>query len=91
MSDLAAYRKSQQLTQTQFASAFGLRSKGHWSRIERGLEACPLRLALRIEELSEGKISATEIVEPEDAQLLTGFAGRAIDRALATSPPQGRA
>jgi len=91
MSDLATYRKSQRLTQTQFASAFGLRSKGHWSRIERGLEACPIKLALRIEEMSDGSISATSIVEPEDAQLLTSFADRAVARERSLAPTSGRA
>ncbi|PZR37204.1 MAG: hypothetical protein DI526_01420 [Caulobacter segnis] len=90
MSDLATYRKSQRLTQTQLASAFGLRSKGHWSRIERGLEACPMKLALRIEDVSDGEILATSVVEPEDAQLLTRYADRAIARAL-RSAEQGHA
>lgn len=48
-----------------------------------------MKLALRIEELSEGEIAATAIVEPEDAQLLLSFADRAVARALAQ--PQGRA
>ena len=73
---LVTYRKSKGMTQAQFASAMGLRSKGHWSRVERGLESCPLKLALRIENESDGIVGAVTLVTPEEAALLRGFGER---------------
>jgi len=74
--ELAAFRESQQLTQHAFAQELGLRSKGYLSAIERGREKCGIRLALKIEERSSGKVPALSLVEPDDAALLTGFANR---------------
>lgn len=75
--DLATYRRSKGLTQAQFARVAGLRSKGYLSRIETGSDKCPLKLALRLEDLSDGKIRAIELVSDEDADLLRRFIVRA--------------
>jgi transcriptional regulator with XRE-family HTH domain len=73
--DLAAYRLSLGLTQEQAAAAIGLKSKGYFSRLERGLEPVPLRLALKIQSWSGGKVTAVTL-RPQDADLLNaGGAG----------------
>lgn len=59
--ELAAYRKSLGLTQEQVAAALGLRSKGSISMIEAGLRPASLRVALKIERWSAGKVRASDI------------------------------
>ena len=67
--NLESYRKSKGLTQSALAEALGLRSKGYISQLERGVEACSLALALRIEKWSGGEVTAAELV-PSAADLL---------------------
>lgn len=66
--DLESFRKSRGLTQTELAQRLGLRSKGYVSRIETGAAACPLKLALKIERLSGGEVTAASLC-PEAAEL----------------------
>jgi DNA-binding transcriptional regulator YdaS (Cro superfamily) len=70
---IAAFRKDVlKLSQGEFALKLGLKSKAHISEIER-LNRCSPKIALEIERLSEGQISAAEIspavalVRAEDA------------------------
>lgn len=77
---LADYRRSQGLTQAQFARAIGLRSKGYVSRLESGSEAFSLKVALKIEDHSDGKLPALSLVNDEDAALLRRFADRLTTR-----------
>lgn len=86
--ELAAFRESQGLTQHAFAQELGLRSKGYLSAIERGRETCGLRLALKIEARSAGKVPALSLVEPDDAALLKGFADRLAGRAAKPASTQ---
>ena len=74
---LAAYRKSVGKTQAELARDLGLRSKGYLSHIETGGEPCPLKLALRIEDLSDGQVPALSLVDAPDAELLRRFIARA--------------
>lgn len=67
--NLESFRKSRGWTQEQLGEAVGIRSKGYVSRIERGLEQCSLRVALRIEHLSGGQVTAASL-RPSDAALL---------------------
>lgn len=76
---LASFRKSIGLTQSQLAKKLG-RSEGYLSSIETGRESCPISLALRIDELFQGEMSALDLVSSEDARLLHGFAARAAAR-----------
>lgn len=76
---LLAYRKSTGRTQAQLAKELGLRSKSYVSRIETGAEVCPMKLALRIEELSSGRVPALSLVSAEDAKLLRTFAGQVAE------------
>lgn len=85
MSNPETYRRSRNLSQEQFASELGGLSKGYISRLETGRQAWPLRLALKVEDLSNGAVAALDIVEADDARLLTNFAERAIARSAATS------
>lgn len=48
------------ISQEEFARLVGLKSKGHVSDIER-LNACSPRIALEIERISDGAISAAAI------------------------------
>jgi transcriptional regulator with XRE-family HTH domain len=58
---IAAFRKDVlQLSQEEFAQRLGLKSKAHISEIERKNRCAP-GVALQIERLSEGVISAAEI------------------------------
>ena len=59
----ATFRKSRGLSQAQFAEALGLeaRSKGYVSRLEAGRQPWPLRLALKLEKLSDGEVQAASI------------------------------
>lgn len=68
--DLKAYRESIGLTQAETAAALGLRSKGYVSSLETGAKGAGLKLALRIEQWSGGRVSAATIIKPEDASLL---------------------
>lgn len=70
MSALAAYRKSEGLTQTQVIKQLGLRSPGYLSVIERGAAPCPIKLALEIQRWSSGRVSAAALVSADDAELL---------------------
>jgi len=69
--DLESFRKSRGLTQSDLAHRLGLRSKGYVSRIETGATPCPLRLALKIEKLSGGQVTAGSLC-PEAVDLLPG-------------------
>jgi transcriptional regulator with XRE-family HTH domain len=75
--DLSAYRKLRGLSLEQVALELGLRSKGYFSRIESGAISTPLRLALQIEEWSNGQVPAAGLVSPEDAALLAKVRQRA--------------
>lgn len=58
---IAAFRKDVlKLSQEQFAQRLGLTSKSHVSEIER-INRCSPKIALEIERMSEGQISAAEI------------------------------
>ena len=59
--DLESYRRSRGLTQEQVAQALGLRSKGYISDIEGRRQRCSLRLALRIQQWSEGAVPAASL------------------------------
>jgi len=71
--ELAAFRKSRDLTLDAFAAAVGIKSKGYISRIESGLDPAGLRLAIRIQRFSEGAVPAIDLVTPEDRELLEYF------------------
>lgn len=79
--DLESFRRQRRLSQRDVATALGLRSKGYVSDIERGRESCPIKLALQIDDWSNGEVSALSLVDPEDRALLRQFIARA-----ATSP-----
>lgn len=61
---LAAYRKSQGLTQKDAARALGLRSKSLITMIERGDRHASPDLARRIEDWSKGELRARDLVSP---------------------------
>ena len=67
---LESFRKSRGLTQLELARALGLRSKSYISRLETGAGPASLRLALRIEQFSDGQVRAADLC-PGDADLLT--------------------
>jgi transcriptional regulator with XRE-family HTH domain len=71
MGPLESFRKSRGLTQQQLAEAVGLRSKGYISAIESGREACSLRLALKLERLSDGELKAGDLCEAATGPLPT--------------------
>lgn len=61
---LADFRKSLGLSQEECAKALGLQSKGHISDVENGVKPASLRLALKIEKWSAGRVAA-ETLSPE--------------------------
>lgn len=69
----ATYRQSQGWTLDQACEQLGLKSKGWLSRLERGEEAWPLRLALQIQVLSRGACPASGLVNDDDRKLLADF------------------
>ena len=72
--DLASFRKTRRLSQLQCARALGLSSKGYFSRIENRKQPISLKLALKIQEWSEGEVTAAEILPPDRAALLASAA-----------------
>jgi len=92
MTGLVNFRISQGLTQAQLAKALGLRSPGYLSVIERGVEPCPLKLAMQIEQLSSGTVPALSLVGPDDAKLLKAHRQfSAVQPAVSTDQVGGRA
>lgn len=87
--DIVSYRESLGLSQDEAAAEVGLGSgsKGYFSRIERGLERCPLRLALRFERWSGGKIPAESLVTEDDRELLKTH--RELSAAAAADQAEG--
>lgn len=77
-----AYRRSLGLSQAAFAAELGGLSKGYISRLETGRQPWPLKLALKLEQRSGGRVSALALVDEADASLLVDFASR-----LAGHPP----
>lgn len=59
--DIAALRKDLGLSQEAFAVRIGLSSKGHVSQLERGEIKPSIRVALNIEKVSDGRISAADL------------------------------
>ncbi|MBP6876580.1 MAG: helix-turn-helix transcriptional regulator [Phenylobacterium sp.] len=66
--ELESFRKSQGMSQAQLARLLGLNSKGYISCIERRVQRCPLHLALKIERISGGLVTAASL-SPEAAEL----------------------
>lgn len=58
--DIATFRKMRGLSQEAFARELGLKSKSHISEIEKA-NRCSPKVALEIERLSDGQISAAAI------------------------------
>lgn len=56
-----------------FAKAVGLSSKGYAHGLEQGTETCSVRVALKIEELSGGRIPASTL--NADVALVEGARG----------------
>lgn len=73
---LESFRKQRGLSQQQAAAELGLRSKGYFSRLESGKAPMPLRMALRIQEWSGGKVPAADLC-PESAGLIRQLAAAA--------------
>lgn len=73
---LEAFRKQRGLSQAQLAESVGLRSKAYISRLESGVQPCSIRLALQLEELSEGVVPAETLVTDDDSALLGRFLQR---------------
>ena len=80
--DLAAFRKQRGLKQQDVADALGV-SVPHVSQLEKGVVPFTLRLALQLEQWTEGSVAAVEVLPPEDAQLLSQVISRA------SAPPAG--
>lgn len=55
---IASLRRELGLTLDELAEQLGISSKGYLSQIERGVIDCSVRVALRIEEFSSGRIDA---------------------------------
>lgn len=83
MSPLEAFRKSEGLSQSALAERLGLRSKASINMIENGHRAASLKVALQLDELSEGRVPAPELVNREEQALLIGFVNRRLKAAAA--------
>lgn len=77
-SSIAQLRKDLGISQEQLAKRLGLKSKGHISQLERGDVTCSVETALKIENLSEGRIPAStlnpDVALVEQARGLAGWA-----------------
>jgi transcriptional regulator with XRE-family HTH domain len=85
--DLKTYRERLGLTQQQVAQALALTGKSYISQLETGALEWPFRLALQVEEWSEGEVPALALLEDDDARLLQRAIDRAIARAASTPRP----
>lgn len=74
---IAALRQERGESLAEFAFAVGCTSKGRMSEIERGLASPTVAQAVRLEQLSEGRIDAAELNEDV----------RAARHGLTLSPP----
>lgn len=81
MNSVAALRKELGISQEEFARRLGLSSKGHISQLERGDVTCSVETALKIERLSDGRVSAASL-NPDVAL---------VERARGISPAEARA
>jgi transcriptional regulator with XRE-family HTH domain len=61
MGPLESFRRRRGWTQEQLAKELGYRSKGYISALENGREVFSLKLALKIERLSEGEVRAADL------------------------------
>jgi transcriptional regulator with XRE-family HTH domain len=59
--EITALRKEMALSLEAFAGLLGLKSKGHLSQLERGEQTPSVRVALKIEQVSGGRISAATL------------------------------
>jgi transcriptional regulator with XRE-family HTH domain len=85
--DLATFRKSVGLSQQELGELLDLASKGHVSDIENGEVQPHLRLALKIERVSNGLVSAYSLVSKDDADLLREAIVRAGGHVPAEAQP----
>lgn len=60
---IAELRKERGETLEEFGAIVGISSKGHMSVIERGERPCTVAVALKVEELSGGRIDAGAICD----------------------------
>lgn len=67
--DPVSFRKSKKWSQTRLAEELGVGSRSYMSELETGKQRWPLRLALRLQMVSEGAVPAASIC-PEAAELL---------------------
>ncbi len=74
--DLATYRKQLGISQEACARALGIKSKAYICRIEREPKAASLKVAMRIEKWSGGKVRA-DTLSKEAADLRRLGPGRA--------------
>lgn len=82
---LASFRKRRRLNQGQLAEALRL-SKGYISQIENGTVPVPFRLALQIEQFTDGELLALDLLKGEDARLLGAALSRARGAGHTRSP-----
>jgi len=61
---LLDYLKTYKITQEEFASKLGV-TRPFVTRIANGKQNPPLRLAIKITEISEGKVTAADLYNPE--------------------------
>jgi len=74
---LQTARERRNLTQQGLADVLSLKSKGTISGLERGRKNCSIKLALRIESLFDGEVSALGLLSDDDATLLRDALRRA--------------
>lgn len=67
--DPVSFRKSKNWSQARLAEELGVRSRSYMSELESGKQGWPLRLALRLQKISEGAVPAASICR-EAAELL---------------------
>jgi transcriptional regulator with XRE-family HTH domain len=85
---LESVRRERGLTQEQLARELGLRSKGYISRLENGEKPFSLEIALRAEIWSGGLLSADELVDGEERELLAAYRRQVLETA---EPDEARA
>lgn len=72
-----------------FGVRLGIRSKGHVSQIENGAAACSFDIALKLEELSGGRIDAAAL-NADVARARAGLSGSNMDAADSAAETTGR-
>lgn len=86
---IASLRKELGLTLDELAEQLGISSKGYLSQIERGVIDCSVRVALRIEDFSGGRIDAAGLSADVRMARASCVGGCTVDTSVSVQSSSG--